>query len=151
MTDTNQHHSGEVPIILPTPVAIVRPGESKFSILARFFAWATALCLSISVLVALVSVTAERNDLSSQLSCRATAGVAVNKAIINEQIALADHSVLTGKFVIAIIRTPQDDPNRAAIFEVIAQDIDKVDTELDKIGAQLRDAVQQQAVAVQSC
>lgn len=150
MTD-QQHHSGEVPIILPTPVAVLRPGESKFSILARFFAWATALCLSISVLVALVSVTAERKDLSTQLTCRASASVEVNKAIINEQIALAKHSVLVGKFINAVIRTPSGDPNRAVTFEAIAQEIDSVDAELEKIGEQLRVAVQDQAVSVQSC
>lgn len=145
-----EHITGEHPILLPTPVAI-RHQESRFSILSRFFAWSTALCLSISVLVALVSVTSERNDLSATLTCRAAATVDVNKAIINEQIALADHNVLVGAFIKLIITVPDTDPTRVTQFNDLAARIQTVDDTLTGIGNDLRKAVENQAIAVQSC
>lgn len=151
MIDTPQRNTGENTILLPTPVAVLQHRESKFSVLARFFAWITACMLSISVLVALVSVTSERDNLQAQLSCRATATLDVNRAITNEQIALADHSVLVGKFITILIQTTETDPARQPQLDDLGKDIIKVDAVLDQIGVDLREAVQQQAVSLQSC
>lgn len=144
-----KNNSGEIPVI-PAPV-VLRRNPSRFTELTMFFSWLTGLTLAISVLVALISVTSERNNLQTQLSCRANASFEVNKAVINEQIALADHSVLVGDFIIAVIRIEDDDPNRGEIFETLAADIEAIDIELDSIGEELRLAVIQQQAALSSC
>lgn len=147
MPDTNNTD----PILLPTPVAVVHQAESKFSVMAKFLAWLTALSLSVSVLVALVSVTNQRNDLQKQLSCRAAASFQVNKAIVNEQIALAKHNVAIGYFVTLIIRIPPDDPTRAETLASVADHIEEVDSQLSAIGDELQLAVAQQQVAISAC
>lgn len=155
---SDQHISGEVPIILPTPMAVSHIKESRFSVMARFFSWLTACLLAVSVLVALLSVTTERNDLRNQVNtqtkaqvCRAAAGVRVNQAIIDEQIAISKHSVAIGTFVSFVISVSQTDPNYKIQLDAIKTDIDMIDSTLAGIAVQLQDAVDGQQKALLEC
>lgn len=147
MPDTNNTD----PILLPTPVAVVHQAESRFSVMAKFLSWLTALTLSVSVLVALVSVTNQRNDLSNQLSCRANANFDASKASYNKQIALADHSVLIGKFVTIIIEVSPGDPERELKLKELATSIEQADIVLERASNDLREAVHQQEIALVAC
>lgn len=149
--NNNGHITGENPIILPTPVAVVRPTESRFTILTRFFSWLTGLTLAISVLVALITVAKDRNDLRTQFTCRAIASVGVNQALVDEQIAVARHNVSVGEFITIIIRTPPDDPARQEALDHLAGTIDEIDNSLTAIGVKLEEAVNKQQVALTSC
>jgi hypothetical protein len=146
------------PIILPKPTAVGIPvQESKWAVATKFLSWLTGCFLAISVLVALVSVTSERNDLRTQLNgnaktqqCRAAAAVHVNQAIINEQIALAEHNVAVGDFINLII-AGSDTPNYAQKLNDLSVRITTVDERLSRIGSDLQKAVDQQQKAILSC
>lgn len=155
---SDQTPSGEVPIILPTPVVVNPHKESKLAIGTRFLAWLTATLLAVSVLVALISVTSERNDLRTQLNqtnsslvCRAAAGVRVNQAIVDEQIAISNHSVAVGEFIAFIIRVPNTDPTYIAQITVLADNIDQIDNSLSSIAIRLQTAVDDQQKALLDC
>lgn len=154
----SEHITGETPIILPTPVALVHHTESKWLSGTKFLSWLTACLLAVSVLVALLSVTNERNDLRKQLDvtnkslvCRAAAGVHVNQAIIDEQIAISNHSVAVGQFIAYISRTSNTDPGYEAQLSVLADHIDKVDDSLAQIAVRLQTAVNDQQKALLDC
>jgi hypothetical protein len=142
---------------VPTPIVVTKH-ESKFAQITKFLSWLTACLLAVSVLVALVSVTSERDDLRQQLkdtnktlACRSGAAVKVNQAIINEQVKLAEHNALIGQFVVIIIEVPADDPTRVTQLKDLAIHIDQTNRELNSIGAQLQNAVSEQEKAVLSC
>lgn len=155
---TTEHHSGEVPILLPTPVAVAHHKESKWSLGTRFLSWLTACFLAISVLIALLSVTSERNDLRQQLNennksliCRSAAAVKVNQAIIDGQIAIFHHNVAVGGFIAYISRTPSSDPNYSATLSTQADNIDEIDSQLSAIAVRLQNAVDDQQKALLDC
>ena len=151
MSEETTRNSGEVPIILPTPVAIHHVQESKFTVMSRFLSWLTGFMLSCSVLVSLVSVTNERNDLSNQLTCRANANFQASKASYEKQVALADHSVLVGKVITISIETPVDDPNRPLLLQDLAEQIKDADAKLEEASTALREAIGQQQAALTNC
>lgn len=131
MTEPN-----EQPILLPTPVPVRR--ESHIIIVTKFLSWLTACCLAVSVLVALVSVTNERNDLreqlgaqSTELACRSAAAVSVNKAVAKRDNSLSD--------ALAAVA----DQNDAALDAAIA-DLKVQTREVD-------DAIEAQEKALQAC
>lgn len=153
-----EHITGENPLILPTPVAVQHHKESKWTTGTRFLSWLTATLLALSVLVALISVTSERNDLRNQLNstnktlvCRAAAGVKVNQAIIDEQIAISKHSVAVGEFISFIIRISNTDPSYQAQLALLADNIDEIDGTLAAIAVRLQEAVDAQQTALLDC
>jgi hypothetical protein len=151
------HNSGEVPIILPTPVAVTHHRD-KWASITKFLSWLTGAFLAMSVFVALISVTSERNDLRKQVDeqtasqvCRAAAGVAVNQAIINEQIAIAKHNVAVGNFIAFISRATANDVGYRDNLAGLADDIENVNGTLSQIGTDLQKAVDQQQQALKDC
>lgn len=82
-----EHITGETPIILPTPVPIILPVDSKIIVFTKFLSWLTASLLAVAVIISLVSVTNDRNALRTQISaqsvelaCRSAASTDTNKA-----------------------------------------------------------------------
>lgn len=146
------------PTLIPTPTPVILRTESRFSLITKFLSWLTACVLAISVLIALISATSERNDLRSQVKdsnksqvCRAAAGVKVNQAIIDEQIALAEHNVSVGEFLNIIIRKTSADPTYATDLKALADRIDAVNERLGNDGKNLQIAVTEQQRAILSC
>jgi len=78
------------PIVLRTPVLVVpsKQDPHKFVLITRVLSWLTGALMTIALVVALMSITAERNDLrdklgkeSQELVCRTVAAVDVTKTI----------------------------------------------------------------------
>ena len=139
---------------IPTPVIV----RSRLATYTKFFAWLTAFLLSASVFISLISVTSERNDLRSELDrqstelyCRYAAGIGVNLALANDQIALAHQNVLVGEFVQAVINTPATDPNYQLTMQDLAHNLSQANTVLSKTGESLLEAVKDQTTALQEC
>lgn len=146
-----EHITGENPLLLPTPVAIVHARESNLSIGARFLSWLTATILALSVLVALISVAFDRDSTRRELACRAAAAVGVNQAVTNEQIALANHSVAVGEFITLIIENDPGSVGYQDKLNQLAVKIAGIDQDLTHIGIDLQHAVDQQQEALTSC
>lgn len=88
--------SMEDTIILRTPVLVAQGDQHKFVWITRLFSWLTAVLLTAALVIALVSITNERNDLRNQLGreskelvCRTIAAVDVTKAIVTRDNTLA--------------------------------------------------------------
>lgn len=117
--------------------------------------------LALSVLVALVSVTSERNNLQDQLrtiaqtqACRAEAGIVVNRASANKQVALARQSALVGDFIVELTRGSQPGANEGeslARMSVIADKLEAAGVVLEDAGTKLEAAVTAQEKALDSC
>ena len=87
----------EEPIILRTPVLVSHNNNHRFVWITRMLSWLTAALLTAALIVALVSITAERNELrdklgkeSKELVCRTVAAVDVTKAIVSRDTTLAN-------------------------------------------------------------
>ena len=82
------------PFTLPTPVIIK---DTKAVVLTRLFSWLSACLLAGAVVVALISVTNERNDLRQQLqdqteelACRNAAAIDVTRAVASRDNTIAE-------------------------------------------------------------
>jgi hypothetical protein len=124
------------PFTLPTPVIIK---DTKAVIFTRLFSWLSACLLAGAVIVALISVTSERNDLRAQLgaqteelTCRNAAAINVNRAVAARDNTIAE----------ALIAYVNNDPEQ------------KLDTLLDRLHDEtdaVNEAIDDQELALAQC
>ena len=102
------------PILLRSPVLVLPNNHTRhhFVLITRVFSWLTALLLTTALVIALVSITGERNDLrdelgkeSRELVCRTIASVSVQKAIAVRDNTLSEALVAasSGESLTALI------------------------------------------------
>lgn len=119
MNNPVERISGQVPIILPSPVIAMQQVESRIVVLTKFLSWLTATLLATAVIISLMSVTSERNNLRAQLSeqsvelaCRSAASIVVNRAVGERDNSIAQALVYIAEgntdFFKALVPTLQE-------------------------------------------
>lgn len=93
--------------VLTVPVPVTITQESRLVLVTKFLSWLCAVLLATSVLVALTSVTNERNNLQTQieaqsmeLECRSKANGKVNEANAQLNTTTAEQNRIIGEIVL---------------------------------------------------
>lgn len=155
------HDTGETPIILPKPVAVPVTHyvkEPALVVFTKFLSWLTAVLLAVAVIISLVSVTSERDDLRNQLSglteeiaCRASANADVSRASAVKQIAVAEHSILVGRFITLVSTGDRESPEYLTDLQDISADLTALNVSLDDAVLGLQEALDDLDAALITC
>ena len=126
--------------------------RDRIVVMTKFFTWLAAALLSASVMLALITVSADRNALRDQiiqqdieLSCRAEAANELNKARSEHSIITANQNIMLGELVVFLSR---DDPNA---FNATVSELETVNKELHDAALRLEEAIAQQEISITEC